>query len=44
MNDGNNFGGSPLDEIEYNTPEKKNGISQNVTAPVLDDIDYVAPT
>ena len=44
MNDGNNFGGSPLDEIEYKAPEKKNGISQNITAPVLDDIDYVAPT
>ncbi len=44
MNDGNNFGGSPLDEIEYNAPEKKNAMSQNVTAPVLDDIDYVAPT
>lgn len=44
MNDGNNYGGSPLDEIDYNAPEKKNGISQNITAPVLDDIDYVAPT
>lgn len=44
MNDGNNFGGSPLDEIEYNAPAKKNNLSQNVTAPVLDDIDYVAPS
>ena len=44
MNDGNNFGGSPLDEFEYNAPAKKNDLSQNVTAPVLDDIDYVAPS
>lgn len=44
MNDGNNFGGSPLDEIEYNAPAKKNNAPQNVTAPVLDDIDYVAPS
>lgn len=43
MNDENNFGGSPLDEIEYNTAAKKKDGPQNVTAPVLDDIDYVAP-
>lgn len=44
MNDENNFGGSPLDEIEYNAPAKKKDGPQNVTAPVLDDIDYVAPS
>lgn len=44
MNDENNFGGSPLDEIEYNAPSKKNDGPQNVTAPILDDIDYVAPS
>lgn len=43
MNDENNFGGSPLDEMEYNAPAKKNNDSQSVTAPILDEIDYVAP-
>lgn len=43
MNDENNFGGSPLDDIEYNAPAKKNNVPQSVSAPVLDEIDYVAP-
>lgn len=43
MNDENNFGGSPLDEMEYNAPAKKNNDPQSVTAPILDEIDYVAP-
>ena len=44
MNEENNFGGSPLEDIEYKAPEpKKNDIS-GIAAPVLDDIDYVAPT
>lgn len=43
MNDENNFGGSPLDEIEYVAPKKNNGL-QDVSAPVLDEIDYVAPS
>jgi hypothetical protein rflaF_02004 len=43
MNDENNFGGSPLDEIEYVAPPKKSGL-ESVSAPVLDEIDYVAPS
>lgn len=42
MNDENNFGGSPLDDIEYSAPPKNGGL-QGVSAPVLDEIDYVAP-
>ncbi|MCM1007195.1 MAG: ABC transporter permease [Ruminococcus flavefaciens] len=43
MNDENNFGGSPLDDIEYSAQPKNEG-PQRISAPVLDEIDYVAPT
>ncbi len=42
MNDENNFGGSPLDEIDY-IPTAKNEGPQGVSAPVLDDFGYDAP-
>lgn len=44
MNDENNFGGSPLDEIEYVPPTEKKEGPQGVAAPVLDDFGYVAPS
>lgn len=43
MNDENNFSASPLDDIEYSAPPKKDEL-QGLSAPVLDEIDYVAPT
>lgn len=43
MNDENKLGGSPLDDIEYSAPPKNEG-PQGISAPVLDEIDYVAPT
>lgn len=44
MNEENNSGVSPLEDIDYVPPEKKNDGPTGVSAPVLDDIDYVAPT
>lgn len=45
MND-NNFGApSPLDDIQYGGAAKpNNGAPAGISAPVLDDIEYVAPT
>ncbi|MBQ9808665.1 MAG: ABC transporter permease [Ruminococcus sp.] len=44
MYDENAFGGSPLEDIEYNAPTAKKEGPSGVAAPVLDDIDYVAPS
>lgn len=43
MNEENNFSPSMPEEIDYVPPTQKTGGIQNVSAPVLDDIDYAAP-